>query len=306
MLKTCARGVLIGLALLLLFASRTPAQADHCLGADRAKLAVDYLDHIPLVTVRINRRPVDLILDTGAEETILTPATARRLGLHAYYGYPRHIHSLVGGVVTGVATARRFAAGRLVLDRFRVLVGPLSLPRMSGRRPGGLLGADFLLNFDVDLDLGQDRVTLFRPDCTTPSPSWRRPYTAISANLSLHNHLFFPVRLDGHRLYAFIDSGAQRSLIDSAAARSAGATNATVDRGQLARVRGAAAKIINAHAHRFARLTIGDQTVRSPFLVVLSLGLSDADIVLGDDFLRLWRVWLSYPSKRIYLKAASE
>jgi hypothetical protein len=42
--------------------------------------------------------------------------------------------------------------------------------------------------------------------------------------------------------------------------------------------------------------------VRDPEIIVTDLKLSDADLVLGVDFLSSRRLWLSYGSHRIFLQ----
>jgi hypothetical protein len=42
--------------------------------------------------------------------------------------------------------------------------------------------------------------------------------------------------------------------------------------------------------------------LRDQTIMVTRLGLQDADLVLGADFLRWQRVWLSYASHRIFLE----
>ena len=64
---------------------------------------------------------------------------------------------------------------------------------------------------------------------------------------------------------------------------------------------GAASERLSSHAHRFSILEIGGEIVRNPELVVADVRLSDADLILGIDFLLLRRVWLSYGSRQIFL-----
>jgi hypothetical protein len=60
--------------------------------------------------------------------------------------------------------------------------------------------------------------------------------------------------------------------------------------------------MVKSRAHRFAELQIDGQSLRDQTIMVAKLGLQDADLVLGADFLRWQRVWLSYRSHRIFLE----
>ena len=66
---------------------------------------------------------------------------------------------------------------------------------------------------------------------------------------------------------------------------------------------GVAGEPLSARVHRFARLDIGALIVRNPEVVVTDLKLSEADIVLGVDFLSSRRLWLSYGSRQLFLSS---
>ena len=128
------------------------------------------------------------------------------------------------------------------------------------------------------------------------------PYDTIEANRSLHDRLFFPVRLDGHQLAALIDTGAQLTTLDANSAAALGVSGTTLAHDPVTTLRGAAAEMVKSRAHRFAELQIDGQSLRDQTIMVAKLGLQDADLVLGADFLRWQRVWLSYRSHRIFLE----
>ena len=256
---------------------------------------------MPLVEIAIDGKQATLLLDTGSEDTVLDPGAAARLGLVGHYEYPRRIGALGGAVASGVALTHHFAAGPLDVPDFRVMIGKVALPDLEGVRPDGLLGADFLGNFAVDLELPDARLRLYRPECLAAEPAWPPPFARIAANRSLHDHLFFQVRLDGKRLYAFLDTGAQRSVVDREAVLKAGVMPAVLARAPAAMLRGATAATIAAPLHRFARLEVGDSTITDPVLGVAPLNLIDADIILGEDFIATRRIWLSYAPPEIFI-----
>lgn len=307
-MSTFARafGALV-LLLLATGAGSAGAAADDCRPGRRADLAVVLLGNVPVVTLRINGAAATFLLDTGAERTILTAAAAKRLGVEPHYEYARRMRSLNSAVASGDAMLHSFDLGGMVLSDFRVLVGSVSLPALAGRPLDGLLGADFLTGFEVDLDLAHRRVILYAPPpCALAGPAgWGEPYATIKANLSLHDRLFFPVSLNGRALAALIDTGAQLTALDADSAAALGVAAPSLARDPVANLRGAAAEVVKSHAHRFARLDIDGEALRDPVIVVTRLGLQDADLVLGADFLRWQRVWLSYRSHQIFLQRRS-
>jgi predicted aspartyl protease len=294
---------LIMLALLLFAAHAATAAAEDCRPIKLVELAVTPMGNVPTVTLRVNGATASFLFDTGAERTILSALAAKRLRLDAHYEYARHLHSLGGAMSGGDARLGSLGSGGLAMTNFRVLVGPVSLPPVAGRPLDGLLGADFFTAFEIDLDLAHRRITLYEPPpCTIAGPDWNTPYDTIEANRSLHDRLFFPVSLDGHQLAALFDTGAQLSTIDADSAAAAGVSEAALARDPVTTLRGAAAEEVSSRAHRFAELQIDGESLRGQTLMVAPLGLQDADLVLGADFLHWQRVWLSYRSHRIFLE----
>jgi len=296
----------VPLVILAIAAGAAGAAAQDCRPARQAELAVTLMGNVPIVTVRINGGAAAFLFDTGAERTILTASAAKRLGVEPHFEYARRMRSLGGAVASGDAMLRSLDLGGMALRDVRVLVGSVSLPMAAGKPLDGLLGADFLGSFEVDLDLARRRVILYEPPpCPIGAPVWSAPYATVKANRSLHDRLFFTVSLDGHALAALIDTGAQLTVLDSDSAAALGVTGTALARDPIANLRGAAAEMVKSRAHRFAQLEIDGEALRDQVIVVTRLGLQDADLVLGSDFLRWQRVWLSYKSHLIFLERRS-
>jgi hypothetical protein len=128
----------------------------HLLGA--SKIAVD---------VRIDQSgPYEFLADTGAQITVMEPSLAAELHLQ-----PEGAVSVVSGVARGAAELvrpERIEAGSVAVDR--LLVAVESLARFQALYPQvrGILGENFLLNFDLLIDRGQ------RILCLDPSPAMQQ------------------------------------------------------------------------------------------------------------------------------------
>lgn len=266
-------------------------------------LPIMVVEGVPLVRLSVKDKEAVLILDTGAESTILTTAAADRLQLQRSIVYPRHLRGVNGAIVGGAVQLPGLAIGGARLPNFGALVGSIDLPKVGGIVPDGLLGADILSDFDVEIDLAYNLVRLA---CATGAPSWARPYTALEANRSLHDRLFFRAKLDGKSVAVIIDTGAQHSVIDREAAAAIGVDLQMLSRAPVSPVRGIAGVVEpEARPYRFGELVIGDKTLSSPTLLVTSLRLTDADLILGADFLKVYRVWLSYKAHKIFVARRS-
>ena len=286
------------------YAAEHPGAGGRGCGAVRlGETTVATLRNAPIVTVSANGVPVTLVLDTGAEGTILTPPVAQRIGAQRpQIEFQRQLRGIAGTLPTSEVELRSFTIGGVVIPWRRVRVAPVNVASVFSGPLDGVLGADTLSSFDVDLDLPGHRMVVYeKQTCPGAAPGWPEPYTRIGAGRSRGDHLFFPVWLDGQRVDAFVDTGSQFTVLSTRAALALGVTAAVLARDRVGTVRGAAAEQLSAHVHRFSQLAIGAETIRNPEIVVTDVRLSDADLVLGVDFLRSRRIWLSYGSQQIFI-----
>ena len=298
------RAAMLALASLLgVVAVAADVRAAGC-GTNRiGEITVATLRNAPIVTFTANGVPITLLLDTGAEWTILTPAAAKRVGAETpRIEFQRQIRGLSSSLATNEVELRSFTAGSVAIPWRRVRVAPLNVPSVFSAPLDGVLGADTLSSFDIDLDLPHHRMTFWdKQSCPSAAPAWPQPYSAIPARRTLSNHLSFPAQLDGRQIDTFIDTGAQLSVVSSRAAQALGITEAALARDRPTVTLGAAAERLNSHLHRFSRMEVGGEVVHNPELIVADVSLKDADLVLGIDFLSARRLWLSYGSQQIFL-----
>ena len=119
-------------------------------------LVVPFTGGAPVVVeARLNGVLLRLLLDTGAERTVIAPAALARTGVDPALGTPVRISG-----VTGSAAATLVAVPLLEVAGARV--GPLSViaHAMPSDSLDGLLGRDVLDAFTVTFDAAAGRVTL--------------------------------------------------------------------------------------------------------------------------------------------------
>ncbi len=277
------------------------AAGAQCVPKLRAELDVSPRGQ-PFVTLLINGGRAHLMLDTGAERTILTAAAAQRLGLAAHFEHAQLMQGIGGNVAAGEVRPQSLTAGGMALPGVPLAIVKVTMPHVGDLVVDGLLGADLLVAFDLDLDIGHHRILLYEPlTCPDPTLPWPRHYGVIAARPSPHRHMAFGVALDGHTLNAFIDTGAERSLIDTGFVHKIGLTEATLRQDEPVMMQGVSAEVAVARLHRFGRLQLGGQGLLDPSILVTPLRLDDADLLFGTDFLLHHRVWLSYASRRLFV-----
>jgi predicted aspartyl protease len=229
-------------------------------------------------TVRINGQgPFNLVLDTGASETVITPSVAARLGLR------------VTAVTAsqGTARAESVSLGNITVRDLPVRVfDPMaarSLRLDFGVDYHGLLGATFLEQFVVIVDYGAPSIQLL----TRGEAPARAGGVAFERCERL---VRVPVMLAGKGPFAFLlDTGAAETLVFPRTAAQAGVVLPVNGIGRA----------------RAATLAVGDWAARDLEILVDSqadprVGRS-YDGILGYPFLSRYRVTLDYPRGRLFL-----
>jgi len=276
--------------------SATPERTD-CVLTRRGAVPFTVASLI-LVEARINGGRATLVLDTGAERSILGPDAAKRLGVTSRYDFDRSLSGIGNTIRTGDARLQSLTVGEVAFSDPRILVGPI-----GPMGADGLLGADLLGEFDLDLDGPGRQLTFYdRVQCASLRPPWPGRFVTLETTRSLDRHPFFPVTIDGHELSATIDTGAQRTAMSAAFAARAGVSVAALASDPVAVTRGVGGETLRAAIHQFRTFSIGGDAFRGPVLVVPGIALPrESGIVIGLDYLLPRRMWLSYGSRRIFI-----
>src|SRR5579864_850434 len=184
-----------------------------CAAALLGSTTVATINGTPLVTVFANGAPLFLILDTGAQRTVITPAAAERIaGEPPRVEFQRGINGIAGALPAREIKLRSYRIGGVIIPWDRITVAQIATPPIFTTPLDGVLGADALSAFDIDLDLPHHQITLYeRGRCG--SPNWSGEYVKIEAGHSRGDHLFFPVLLDNLPITGIIDTGAQNMTL---------------------------------------------------------------------------------------------
>ena len=138
-------------------------------------------------------------------------------------------------------------------------VGHFGINNVAGGSADGLLGADILLAFDLDLDLPAQRITFYRarPECPDAAPPWKEPYLDIAGVTARRDRLLVPFELDGARGQAVLDTGAQVSSISQRMAERMGLADDYMADDRTVMAHGAAPDQVAVHIHRFREFRVG-------------------------------------------------
>ena len=249
-------------------------------------------------------RPATMLLDTGAQGSLIVPAEAALLGLATEPGH----RTVIVGVGGSSVQVRDVVVSQIRLGSRAT--GPVSLPVQA--LPGalqtldppvaGLLGLNVLQVFDLDIDRPGRRVGVYlRHGCAGVGPRWEVPYDRLPLRRTKEGFLVVPVRVDGVALEAMIDTGARYSVLSKAAAARLNLADAAFARDPEVRSLGVDARALKGHRHRFGEMRIGGVVMRDKELIVSEVKPPAGDMLLGDDVLREHRLWLSLPAGEAWI-----
>jgi predicted aspartyl protease len=295
-------GVALGLSLGLAACAGGPKISD-CALIKLAETPLEVRGTLQFVPATIAGQPVTFLVDTGAERTLLTEAAAARLGLKRDPHRITQTYGIGGPSSNMDATlpdGLTLGGTRFPVDR--VAVGHFGIEHVPGAAPDGLLGADILLAFDMDLNSPAGRMTLWRARrCGPTKPPWSVPSIEIDGVGSRRDRLVLPIALDGASGQAILDTGAQATTVSLRFAHAAGVTDIMLATDRTVIAHGAAPNALPLHVHHFGELRIGPAVIRDPFLPVVPQESGFGDALVGGDFLLGRRVWLAFATHQMFV-----
>jgi predicted aspartyl protease len=277
---------------------------DFCSLIRMAEMPVETHGDMLFVRATVSGAPVILLIDTGAERTLFTEAAVDRLHL------PRDLQHATRtfGIGSPTATWDAKLPDGLILGGARfpmdsVTVGHFGIMPVAGGTADGLLGADILLAFDIDLDLPAHRITFYRArsDCPQATPPWTEPYIGVAGIATQRDRLLVPFELDGVPGIGVLDTGAQISSISQRMVTRLGLAEGELAADRTVMAHGAAPDQVAVRIHRFREFRVGPAVMQWPVLPVVPMTGSMGDALVGADFLQGRRVWLSFATHRIFV-----
>ncbi len=292
-------------------------------GAARAetKCVLQQIGELPLTTdggdlyveASINGTPIKMVVDTGSAATSIFRSTADKLGLRMKQIDGVTFYGAGGSDVLNEAGIKEFKVGNLTARNMDVAV----IGRRKMGNVGGLLGAGFLFQADLEIDAPEGKLRFFKPTgCVGDQVVyWQKAYAVVS-NVSSNpdQDIQIMVKLGGVPFRATLDSGASTSVVSRLAAErfsdhsiAKQAEGSTVGIGKQA---------IDVEVATFPSFSFGDETIRNAKLSVADLFtpgrevrvgsrlakavIDEPEMLLGADFFRSHRVYISKSQKKIY------
>ncbi|CAI3925464.1 MULTISPECIES: retroviral-like aspartic protease family protein [Commensalibacter] len=256
-----------------------------------------------LVTVTLNGRHFNMVVDTGSEGSLISPGGAKLLNLpidpnrQTVVQGPRGGQELVQNVLI-----QRMGLGKLT-------IGPLSVP--LGNLPSsprldipviGLIGADILSHFDLEFNVQAGILSFWHVEsysmlCHVP-PFWGDNMQSVPLKMVGHRP-FVDVKVDHKPLVALLDSGARSRIVAFDTALKIGVPYhiLTQDPGGIAS--GVDMRSTRYYWHKFKSFQLGDDIEPNPTLTVSPLHDS-MNMLIGSDWFATRHVWVSYARQKLF------
>ncbi len=268
-----------------------------------AELPVTMLGLEPTISAKVNGGEARFVADSGAFYSLITPSGAAEFKLKTFAPwYGIEMQGVGGKARMTIATVKEFTLAGVPLHDIQFMVGGTE----EGSETIGLLGQNVLGIADVEYDLADGVIRLFRPkDCERAMLAyWDKdsPFSQIDIlpATPLSPHTRGDVYLDGIKLRALFDTGAAVSTLTTAGARLAG-----IDlKGSHLTVAGSSVGIGRREAKTWIttvdRFKIGDEEIRHAQLRITEISSFDTDMLIGADFFLSHRVYVAKSQKKLY------
>ena len=289
--------------LLLLFLTRCePAPEIDCTLTMVAQLPLEVQDRLLVVPAGINKQWIRLVVDSGAERTTISDSAAEQLGLPHDPRYRNRFMGIGGTTTTTDVNVERLVLGGVHFPVTRVAVGTFRLQNEHGLNADGLLGADILLAFDLDIDLPGGKLTLYRSRiCPDARPPWPEPAVEILGVRARKDRLLVPFELDNMQGLAILDTGAQGNVLGVDMARRMGLNQQTMAGDRPVPQTGTGPRVTMSRLHRFKLLRIGPMAQENPMITVLPSDFGVGDALIGEEFLQGRRIWMSFRNRQVFV-----
>jgi len=299
---------LAGAAVLLLgFAGAAQAEPGPCQLKQIA--VVDMQTEVSgLVTVPVNINGVNgrWMVDTGNAISMISSTLVTQLGLRREPTL--NVGVMMGGVpIYEVATVHSLEFAGMRADSYTLNIAPEPILESDTI---GMLAPDIMRNYDIDFDFAAGQMRVLSPDhCPGEVVYWTKTgYARVPITLDSTGHITVPVVLDGHKLTAVVDTGAQGSAMGLSLVKSLYGID---ERNPALRSLGDSS--VNGLAktriyhYPFKSLTFEGVNIANPDIAILAdtgLGRESPDLLVGIQTLRQMHMYIAYKEGALYLTPA--
>ena len=260
----------------------------------------------PLIDAKINGQDVRLLVDSGAFFGTMSEAMAQQLKLKlgpAPFGLS--VRGIGGSAAVSIGTTKVFTIGNADMPHVEFLVGGSE----AGGGSSGLLGQNFLANWNVEYDLAKGMIRLFKDtDCSKQFLAYwalqnpeRVTVTSIDKVTPRSPLAIGHAFVNGERIRVVFDSGASKSMLSLKAAQRAGLKLDSPDVTDGGEISGFGSHLLKSYVAPFASFKFADgEEIKNARLRVADFNLDTADMLVGADFFLSHRIFIANSQEKVY------
>jgi predicted aspartyl protease len=179
-----------------------------------------------IMSVRINGRRANLLVDTGSNQIILNAAAAASFGLQpSQSGLPYIEQTQINGQTLRVGSAQSFMAGGMSFGRTPVTLGKSSHFDTGGAPVDGVLGLEVLTRHKAVINC-RTKLIFFKVDqarqMDLSSVASKEKFTRIPLRREENGALTVPCSIRGQPARLFVDTGAFLTILHEPFLKSVG------------------------------------------------------------------------------------
>jgi tetratricopeptide (TPR) repeat protein/predicted aspartyl protease len=290
-------------ALAMAFAAPEPP-ATKCQVSRMVEFPITMAGRRPMVAAKFGDKESRFIVDSGAFYSTISTASATEFGMKMTPAPPNFWVAGIGGNASvQVATSKNFSLAGITIPRVEFIAGG------SDTGTAGLIGQNILGLWDVEYDLPHGAIRLMKTtDCSrTNLAYWAgdKPVTTVAlegkADGLFKPHTIATVLLNGVKVRAVFDTGAESSFLTLAAAKRAGVTVETPGVVPEGLSSGIGSRKVQTWLAPFDKIEIGGEAIPHPKIEIAQFDLENADMLIGADFFLTHRMFVSNANRIMYL-----
>jgi tetratricopeptide (TPR) repeat protein len=257
----------------------------------------------PVVAAKINGEDANLVVDLGAFFGSISRSRADHFQLKPGSLPPyMEVRGVGGDADVRLGTATSFSLLGSTFHNSQFLIGGPEF----GPSVDGILGRNFLLVADAELDLANGVVRLFDPkDCPgQPLAYWATstPYSVVELEppRGRTGAVIGSAYVNGVKMRVMFDSGASTSVLTLKAAGRAGIHRDSEGASAGGVTGGFGRKSIETWIAPVQSFKIGDEEIKNTRMRIGAVELDDIDMLIGADFMLSHRIYIARSQNRLY------
>jgi predicted aspartyl protease len=251
----------------------------------------------PAISVTVNGEgPFDMVIDSAAQSSLLSPTLAAKLGLPTMQSGMR-IQGATGDVAASIYPVDRLTSA--LFDRH--FVGLFRLPNPQSTSALGIVGMESFSANKLLFDREAHRVVGLPSGAALPG------FAAHKGQLGLDGLLRVPIVINGVTIEALVDTGAAATVANAAAIRALGWEANDPRMTQDGEIRGATDHAQSIRVAKVDTLRIGPATLRQVPVYFTADDEATPAVILGSDLLNLFDAFaIDFPQAALEIRVPAK